>query len=69
MTMSENGNHNHEDPLVVLAETENYAVLVGENIDDEDIYNIELGNVTLHLFREEWQELVELIKVAADNNG
>jgi hypothetical protein len=66
--MSENGNHNHdEDPLAVLAETENFAVLVGENLDSEDVYNIELGNVTLHLFREEWQELVELIKMAEAN--
>jgi hypothetical protein len=66
--MSENGNHSHdEDPLVVLAETENFAVLVGENLDNEDIFNIELGNVTLHLFREEWQELVELIKTAEAN--
>lgn len=64
--MSENGNH-ADDPLVVLAETENYAVLVGENLDNEDVYNVELSNVTLHLFREEWQELVELIKTAAAN--
>ena len=51
--------------LEVLAETESYAILLGEDMDGEPVYNIELGAVTLHLFQEEWTELVELITKAS----
>jgi hypothetical protein len=53
-----------DDGLTLLAETENYAVLTGKDEEGEAIYNVELGAVTLHLFAEEWRELVELIKQA-----
>lgn len=53
------------DDLRLLAETEDYAVLVGEDSDGEKVYNVELGSVTLHLFEEEWEELVSLILSAA----
>jgi len=56
--------HNEDNPLDVLAETENFAVLVGEDIEGETIYNVELGTVTLHLLLEEWEELIELIRAA-----
>jgi hypothetical protein len=61
-----NNGHNDDNPLDVLAETENFAVLVGEDIEGETIYNVELGTVTLHLFLEEWQELVDLVKAATE---
>ncbi|HLV44415.1 MAG TPA: hypothetical protein VKY39_05630 [Aggregatilineales bacterium] len=61
-------NPNEEVPLELLAETESFAVLVGEDDDGERIYNVELGGVTLHLFREEWNELVQLVKEAARNS-
>jgi len=51
-------------PLVVLAETESYAVVVSEEDDGEHIYNLELGNITLHLYQDEWAELLELINSA-----
>jgi hypothetical protein len=58
-------NHNDEEmPLVILAETESYAVLVSEEDDGDHIYNVELGNVTLHLFQDEWDELIQLINSA-----
>ena len=60
----DNGNSNDEGtPLVVLAETESYAILVSEE-DGEHVYNIELGNVTLHFYQDEWDELVELVNAA-----
>ena len=59
----DDGNHDEETQLVILAETENYAVLVSEE-DGEHIYNVELGNVTLHLYQDEWDELAELLNVA-----
>ena len=55
-------NANFEDlPLELLAETESYAVLLGQDLEGEPVYNIEMGSITLHLFEEEWTELVELI--------
>jgi hypothetical protein len=63
--MSNRPDFDEDAPLTLLAETENYAVLVGEDEDGEEVYNVELGGVTLHLFAEEWDELVELIKDAS----
>lgn len=53
-----------DDAPEVLAETENYAVVLSENEEGERIYNVDLDSVTLHLFHEEWTELVELIRDA-----
>jgi hypothetical protein len=65
--MSDDSGYDEGEELVLLAETDNYAVLLGEDRDGEEVYNIELGTVTLHLFEEEWEELVELIKAAAQH--
>ena len=55
-------NSNFEDlPLEMLAETESYAILLGQDMEGEPVYNIELGSITLHLFEDEWSELLELI--------
>lgn len=63
--MSNQPDFDDEDAaLEVLAETENYAVLMGEDAEGEKVYNVELGTLTLHLFHEEWIELVQLIKDA-----
>ena len=50
-----------------LAETDNYLVWEVREPDDEITYHVELGAVTLHFFREEWEEFLQLIKVAASN--
>ncbi len=63
--MTDNDDPNDAYDLAVLAETEHYAVLAGEDMDGEMVYNVELGTVTLHLFQEEWDELVDLIREAA----
>lgn len=54
-------------PTETLAETENYAAWVSEEPDGEIVFHVELGSITLHFFREEWRELIELIREAADN--
>jgi hypothetical protein len=46
----------------VLAETENFAVWQAEEPDDEVTYHLELGNITLHFFQEEWEELLDLLQ-------
>lgn len=52
-------------PTDTLAETDNYVAWVSQEPDDEQVYHIELGQVTLHFFREEWLELLALIEEAA----
>ncbi len=53
---------------IALAETENYLVWEVRQADDELTYHVELGAVTLHFFREEWEEFLQLVKVAASNS-
>lgn len=53
---------NEEPKVTTLAETNNYVVWKAEEPDGEITYHVELGNVTLHFFEEEWQELFELLK-------
>lgn len=51
-------------PTETLAETANYAAWVSEEPDGEIVYHVELGAVTVHFFREEWEELLALIEEA-----
>lgn len=59
-------NHSHHDSIktMTLAETDNYMIWTAEDSDGEMTYNLELGNVTLHLFKEEWEEFVRLVRSA-----
>ena len=45
-----------------IFETENYIVWRAEEPDGESSYHLELNNVTLHFFEEEWQEFLKLIR-------
>ena len=45
-----------------LVETENYSVWRADEPDQESTYHLELNNVTVHFFREEWEEFLELAK-------
>ncbi len=46
----------------IIAETQNYLVYTAEEPDGETTYNIELGTITIHLFKEEWDEFLRLIR-------
>jgi hypothetical protein len=46
-----------------LAETESYMAWKAEEPDGETTYHLELNNVTLHFFIEEWDEFIELAKL------
>jgi hypothetical protein len=48
-----------------LVETENYAVLRATGEEGEVVYHVELFNMTLHFFDDEWQEFVTLINEAS----
>ncbi len=47
----------------VIAETDNYLVWRAQEPDGETTYHLELNNVTLHFFQEEWDELLALVKL------
>lgn len=44
----------------VLAETKDFSVWRADEPDGEPTWHLELGQVTLHFFEEEWNELREL---------
>ena len=45
-----------------LAETHNYIAWVAEEPDGETTYHLEVNNVTLHFFQEEWEEFLTLMR-------
>ncbi len=51
----------NEVPTDTIGETENYVAWYSED-EGERAYHVELGNVTLHFFREEWLELLSLVE-------
>ncbi len=56
-------------PTDTLAETGSYVAWVSEEPDGETVYHLELGAVTLHFFKEEWDELLKLINEARKAAG
>ena len=46
-----------------IAETENYLAWQAEEPDGETTFHLELNNVTLHFFREEWEEFIKLARL------
>ncbi len=55
-------NNNNEPRTETLAETDNYLVWKAEEPDGETTYHIELNNVTVHFFEEEWNEFLDLAR-------
>jgi hypothetical protein len=55
----------NEIPTDTLAETANYVAWVSQEPDGETVFHLELGAVTLHFFKEEWDEVVTLVQQAA----
>jgi hypothetical protein len=45
-----------------LIETDNYSVWRADEPDQESTFHLELNNVTVHFFKEEWEEFIELAK-------
>jgi hypothetical protein len=51
-----------EEPTIeILVETDLFNVVRTQEPDGETTYHLELGNVTVHFFREEWGEFVKAI--------
>jgi hypothetical protein len=56
-------NSNNNGPQTeTIAETDNFLAWKAEEPDGETTYHIELNNVTVHFFEEEWNEFMLLIK-------
>ncbi len=51
-----------EPKTEVIAETENFLAWRADEPDGEVPYHLELNNVTLHFFNEEWEEFLELVR-------
>lgn len=52
----------NQDPLTkTLSETANYMAWKADEPDGETTYHLELNNVTLHFFQEEWVEFLDLM--------
>ena len=56
-------------PTNILAETQNDIVWTADEPDGETTWNLELGNVTLHFFKGEWDEFLKLMKPFTGKNG
>jgi hypothetical protein len=51
-----------EPQTETLAETESFLAWKADEPDGETTYHVELNNVTLHFFEEEWEEFLELVR-------
>lgn len=51
-----------EPKTTVIAESDNYVAWSAEEPDGEITYHLELNNVTVHFFKEEWNELLTLVR-------
>lgn len=45
-----------------IAETESYMAWSAEEPDGETTYHLELNNITIHFFNEEWDEFLTLVR-------
>ena len=49
-----------EPKVNTIAETESYAVWSADEPDGEVTYHLEMNNVTIHMFQEEYDEFLDL---------
>jgi hypothetical protein len=54
--------NNDEPKTQTLAETDNYMAWRADEPDGESTFHLELNNVTLHFFTEEWEEFLDLAR-------
>jgi hypothetical protein len=54
--------NNSEPKTETIGETDNYLAWKADEPDGETTYHLELNNVTLHFFQEEWTEFLELAR-------
>jgi len=47
----------------VIAETDNFLAWRADEPDGESTYHLELNNLTVHFFAEEWEEFLKLVEM------
>lgn len=57
-----NKNESREDSL---SETENYEAWVSYE-EDEAVYHLDFGHMTIHFLQDEWEEFVELMSKVSE---
>jgi hypothetical protein len=57
-----NDQNGPEPKTEVIAETDDYLAWRADEPDGETTYHLELNNVTLHFFEEEWREFLKLAR-------
>jgi hypothetical protein len=55
-----------EPKTETIAETDNYIAWRADEPDGEVSYHLELNNVTVHFFQEEWDEFLELVRLLVE---
>ena len=45
-----------------ICETENYIAYFAKEPDGETTYHLQLNNVTVHFYNEEWEEFLQLVR-------
>ena len=53
----------------VIAETEGYLAWQADEPDGESTYHLELNNLTVHFFSEEWEEFLQLAELLLEQRG
>lgn len=53
---------NSDLKITTLVETDNYSAWQADEPDEESTFHLELNNVTVHFFKEEWEEFLELVR-------
>ena len=57
------GDFGPETELVATTDNYNYLVMRAEEPDGEVTYHLQLNNVTIHFFQEEWDEFIVLAEI------
>ncbi len=52
-----------EPKTSTIAQTDEFEAWQSEDPDGETTYHLELNNVTLHFFKEEWEEFLKLARM------
>jgi hypothetical protein len=47
--------------IETIVETDNFTIWRADEPDDESTYHLELNNITIHFFKEEWDEFIQLV--------
>jgi len=59
--------HIPEPKTKTIAEIANLNAWIAEEPDGETTYHLELNNLTVHFFEEEWREFLDLAQLLVQN--